>query len=174
MEETIKYAKDKGYCYDNRHLFSELRKILLKSKNPPITKDIKTLELHKIVEEMNRLMGEEYIRTQKLEIPYIGTLRSYERERYYDVETNKTTLPIMWGKTRQMKRDKELGKGEKIFNANAMRIVKFRFSHKRKNYSPIWQFKICHDLAIKFIRYITDNNIPMIKDYKYEKDGKGD
>lgn len=164
MKDTIKYAKNKGYCYDNRHLFSELRKILLKEEKPVISREMTTIKLHKLVEDINKAMAEEFIEKQELEIPYIGTLVAFERERYYNPKTKRTNLPIFWGKTRQMKRDNELGKGKHIFNINVPKLVRIRFTHKRKPHSAIFQFRTCQDVATRLIHYVTDNSVKLFKE----------
>lgn len=168
MENTIKYAKNKGYCYDNRHLFSELRKLLLKEENPVITKDITTIKLHKLVESMNQVMAKYFIENQELQIPYLGTLIAFERDRYYNYSTNRTNLPINWGITRQMKRDGELGNKRVILNTDPLKLVKIRFIN-RNGKTSLFQFRVCQDVATKLIHYIIDNNISLLKDFKYDK-----
>ena len=164
MENTIKYTKNKGYCYDNRHLFSELRKILLKEENPVISREMTTIKLHKLVEDINKAMAEKFIEKQELRIPYIGTLIAFERERYYNPKTKRTNLPILWGKTRQMKRDNELDKGKHILNINVPKLVRIRFTHKRKPNAAIFQFRTCQDVATRLIHYVTDNSIKLFQE----------
>lgn len=161
MKDTIKYAKKRGYSYDNRHLFSELRKLLLKEKKPLISKEITTIKLHKIIEEISMEVANDFIEKQIIEIPYIGTLIALERERYYNPETKRTNLPVLWGKTRQMKRDGELNNKKVILNTKALRLVKFLFKHKRQPHSPIWKFRVSQDVATRLIKNVTDNNIPL-------------
>lgn len=166
MEDTIKYAKNKGYCYDNRHLFSELRKILLKEKNPVISREMTTIKLHKLVEDINKEMANYLIEHQELEIPYIGKLIATEKDRYYNPKTKRTNLPIFWGKTRQMKRDKQLGSKKYIFNINVLKLVRIIFKHKRQTHSPIWKFRVCQDVTTRLIHYVTNNSIKLFKHCK--------
>lgn len=169
MKDTIKYAKNKGYCYDNRHLFSELRKTLLNEEKPLISREMTTIKLHKLVEEINKEMANYLIEHQELEIPYIGKLVAFERERYYNPETKKSNLPILWGQTRQMKRDNELGSKKVIYNLNTPKIVRIKFKHKRQPHSPIWKFRVCQDVTTRLIHYVTNNSIKLFKDKMYSK-----
>lgn len=161
MENTIKYAKNKGYCYDNRHLFSELRKILLKQENPVISKEMTTIKLHKLVEDINKEMANYLIKHQELEIPYIGHLFAVEKTRYYNPETKRTNLPVLWGKTRQMKRNGELGSKKYILNINVPKLVRIRFNHKRQPHSAIFKFRVCQDVTTRLIHYVTNNSIKL-------------
>lgn len=167
MDKNIKYRKNKGYCYDNRHLFSELRKILLKSEKPPITKDMKTIELHKLVERINQVMAEKLITSQELDIPYIGRLTAYERKPYYDINTKKTNYPVKWNITRGLRVNEEIEQGKRIVEPNTLRIVRIRFSHKRHPHSCMFKFRTCQDVATRLIKYITDNNVPIYREKRY-------
>lgn len=169
MIDKIKYAKNKGYCYDNRHLFSELRKILLKQEKPLISKEMTTIKLHKLIEEMNKVMANKFIETQSLKIPYLGNLMALERTRYYCLDTKKTNIPVFWGKTRQMKRNGELSEKQYYYNADALKLVKILFSPNKSKGNTLFRFRVCQDVATKLIHYITDNDIPLLK-YKTEND----
>lgn len=169
MIKPLRYKKNKGYCYDNRHLFSELRKLLLKEENPVITRDMTTIQLHKLVDDINKEIANEFVEKQEIDLPYIGKLMAFERERYYNPKTKRTNLPILWGKTRQMKRNNELGKGKYLYDINALKLVKIKFFHKRHPRSAIFKFRVCQDLATRLIHYVTNNSIKLFEDTKYGK-----
>lgn len=128
-----------------------------------------TIELHKFIEEINKAMADELVGKQELEIPYIGKLVAVEKERYYNPKTKHTNLPVLWGKTRQMKRDNQLGKGQHIYNINALKLVRIKFYHKRHPQAAIFKFRVCQAANTKLIHYVTDNSIKLFKDKCYDK-----
>lgn len=169
MKDTIKYAKNKGYCYDNRHLFSELRKLLLKEKEPLISKKMTTIQLHKMIEDVNKEMANEFIEKQFLKIPYLGNLYALERNRYYNIKTKRTNIPVLWGKTRQMKRDGELDVKKVILNTKALRLIKIMFKQNIKKGS-FYNFRVCQDVATRLFKKVTEEDIPLPLTYKYSKE----
>lgn len=169
MTKPLKYKKNKGYCYDNRHLFSELRKMLLKDEKVAQNTTFSTPQLHKLVEEINKEVANELIEKQEIDLPYIGKLVAFERNRYYNLKTKRTNLPILWGKTRQMKRNNELGKGKYLYDINALKLVRIKFYHKKHPHSAIYKFRVCQDVATRLIHYVTDNSIKLFEDKKYGK-----
>lgn len=168
MEDTIKYTKNKGYCYDNRHLFSELRKLLLKEKEPLISKEMTTIKLHKLIEDINKEMANEFIEKQFLKIPYLGNLYALERSRYYNIKTKRTNIPVLWGKTRQMKRDGELEDKKVILNTKALRLIKIMFKPNIKKGS-FYKFRVCQDVATRLFKKVTEEDIPLPLTYKYKE-----
>lgn len=168
MEDTIKYTKNKGYCYDNRHLFSELRKLLLKEKEPLISKEMTTIKLHKLIEDINKEMANEFIEKQFLKIPYLGNLYALERSRYYNIKTKRTNIPVLWGKTRQMKRDGELEDKKVILNTKALRLIKIMFKPNIKKGS-FYKFRVCQDVATRLFKKVTEEDIPLPLTYKHKE-----
>lgn len=165
----MKYRKNKGYCYPNRTLFAELRKRLLQQKNPVISKNLTSSTLAKIIEDINKEMANTYIDKQELVIPHIGKLVAVERESFYNPKTKRTNYPVKWGVTRQKKRDGELEAGKFIYDLNALHLVRLKFNHLRVPYSPIFQFRVCQDVATRLIRNVNNNSLVLYKEKKYGK-----
>lgn len=165
----MKYRKNKGYCYPNRTLFAELRKRLLQQKNPVISKNLTSSTLAKIVEDINKEMANAYIDKQELTIPHIGKLVAVERESFYNPKTKRTNYPVKWGVTRQKKRAGELEAGKFIYDLNALHLIRLKFNHLRVPHSPIFQFRVCQDVATRLIRNVNNNSLVLYKEKKYGK-----